>query len=192
MLNLLLTLFMMVKTEPKIELQKVQQPIMVEQRQETIGWVWYTQRPLDARTQTKNRYLDSVYFSWSTNILDDDYWYIIPSTKINTNWNLNRKIDWNKMICPSYSTYIIQWRIEIIPSWWVDAALFGVVIEKTSKTLTDSPIFTNYVYMVWWLTTIPFNVVTNLEPWWYIRVYGYNWETTTNQFDLYTDIIKFS
>ena len=60
MLNLLLTLFMMVKTEPKIELQKVQQPIVVEQRKETIGWIGYTQRPIDARTQTRNRYLDSV------------------------------------------------------------------------------------------------------------------------------------
>lgn len=47
-------------TEPKIELQEVQQPIVIEQRKETIGWIGYTQRPIDAKMQTRNRYLDSV------------------------------------------------------------------------------------------------------------------------------------
>lgn len=108
MLNLLLTLFMMVKTEPKIELQKVQQPIVVEQRQESISSVWYTQRPLDARTQTRNRYLDSVicsdkyrsFASSSNPTIIPEFTYEkvgkLPFDK--TNWEVYIAEDWTYFI----------------------------------------------------------------------------------------------
>lgn len=149
------------KQEPK--LQEVQQSIKVEERQETIGWIGYTQRPINARTQTRNMYLDSIKWesdqqipvpSWSWEWADVE-WYTY--TKIGnydfTRWNTDR------IVIPSTWTYMIIARFIINDLYW-DLGLTNYKITKNG----------NYLLADWRLAMTSFeslNItwIENLSKW---------------------------
>jgi len=146
----------MTTEKPELKLQEVQQPMMVEQRQETIGWIGYTQRPINARTQTRNRYLDTTVFvsditiPWNT-------LYDIPSyTKTTLSWNLNWRLSsspW-KIIIPVSWTYMVQWWLFISKYLWTDPITIYV----------DGITSYNNVEAKRW-TTIPILFIKNFNKW---------------------------
>lgn len=177
----------------KIKIQPMQQDISTEWKLLTRSQIWYSNRPLQSKKQTINNYLDDTYFYWSSNILSDDFWYIQINTEyIEVLWKSKfNVVDWNKVKSIWNWTYMIQWFVSILPVW-TDPAIFWITIEKTTDLVSNSPIFKNNVYLIWWETTIPFSVVSNFSWWDYFRIYWYNWDSNTNLFSISFDIIKLS
>jgi len=102
----------------KVELQKVQQPVEFKKLVFDYQSMWYTNRALNARSQTYNRYLDNVVVYWIANVpwiwATDDFTPTSNSTDIpmttifNKTGDLKWEIDgdWGILI-PEDWTYLI-------------------------------------------------------------------------------------
>lgn len=158
----------MATEKPELKLQEVQQPMMVEQRQETIGWIGYTQRPLNARTQTRNRYLDWVSARKNFQIIPASTptkltWFTYTKTG-NYPWD---KVDWEFFIAES-GTYLL-----LFTANWDTVTTNPSLLRIMDK---DS--------VVDWISTFDYfniSVILNLNKWnhLYFEIINEDWTSNT-------------
>lgn len=144
------------------------QPVQVEMNtpsraNEQIN-TWFTSRPLNARTQTRNQYLDSATFVSSSLLVPwITYWYEIPSYTSNTlSWNLLRKTTTSPwiIIIPVTWTYLIQWWLFVSQYLWTSP--ISIYVDWIIS-------YTNVAISAWY--TVPIMVVHNLIRWDEIYIY---------------------
>ena len=162
------------KVEKKdIKLQSVQTTIDRKPVSFDRQSMWYTDRPINAKTQTYNRYLDTAE-------IDTD-WVLITSwgdALVTVIWYENKTgnpqiniVSWWFEI-PSNGTYMIQ-------GWvWIDTTATTVLttleldVEKNWVAIYDS-----YVIAAWLFSIIYINSVFNFKKWDLIQFRWYNTDT---------------
>lgn len=118
MFNLFIIMFILSETK----LQKVQYPIENIKQEETIAWIWYTQRPINQKTQVRNTYLDSCTISATQQLPVPSWaweWVVVSWYTYNTVWKYS--FVWqntNEIKIPTTWTYSINVRIIINDSFW--------------------------------------------------------------------------
>ena len=149
-------------TDPQ-KIEFIPEPVQVQQEIETpISQIGYTERPLNARTQTNNRYLDSVSFGWVATVTSMWLSYVIFSQDVEV-WNYNRNV-WNSITIPVQGTYLINWDSLVSSASWIWQV--RIVIEKNGTT----DIKVVYAMAEHW-TTIPISTTYNFVKGDYIRIY---------------------
>lgn len=164
MFNLLLMLFLMAN-KPKIELQPVQQAVYQQTKPFTRDSMWYTNRPIDQRTQVRNVYLDSVKLNSSFFVEAMSLFDLSDASLSVLSWNLYRKKETNpmKVYFPTWWTYHINWRVFISQHLWV--WLLNTFVQINSSLWE---VFSSMAYKG---TTIPINRIVNVKKWDYINIY---------------------
>lgn len=177
--------------EETIEPQKVQQPTERKEKKESIAWIWYTQRPLNARVQSYNRYLDSCQVSWINLVTGRAAWAYSSFPQIelkddnselcNDLWILNV---YNKQVY-----WKLQWKTT--ESWWIEIPQdwnYQLTIQRTFRTDLEqtswaTPTFWVIQQTINWTTFYSVDIeskklvfFTNVEKEWDpITAYVYAW-----------------
>lgn len=187
MFNLLLTLLFIMQPTDKTKYQVVQKPVPVEQKVFDRDSVWRTDRPINARTQVNNRYLDWVVASVDTISIQD----ITPTTIDWYSYTVTGKYDfvaWNtdRIVIPQDWTYQIivnfEW-LSIMTIWW---CIYSVNL--------------NWSYLYWSapaaapsaFTTIQFVWVENLSRWDYLQTQVTQFEWSNKNIKVKISLIKLS
>jgi hypothetical protein len=133
-----------ITTETNI--QQTQQPLEIKERTFDRQSMWYTDRPIDARTQTRNRYLDSVQFGavkeisvWDTTKIDDLVDFRTKYSKYKWDWIP----DW--IMIPEGWTYLITWRVFADTSW-VDIYEVWMSIQIETKEFWPETTYSSSSY----------------------------------------------
>lgn len=176
----------MAKEEEKIKLQEVQQPIVIEQRKETIGWIGYIQRPLNVRMQTRDRYLDGVIATKETQT--------IPS-------GTTTEIDWytyTKTGDYGFTAWITNW-VTIPENWtYMIIASFEWLENITTASVTHR---VNIDTSVLYLQTISYDInlnehklfwLVNLQRWEVVNCDSYQLEWADKDIRVRLSITKLS
>lgn len=136
MFSLLLTILLMAKEE--IKLQSVQQPIEIEQRQETIAWIGYTQRAINAKTQTRNYTTNycrvsanKTIASWTSfldindNIVTFSVWYsdLLWTPDFTSHWIVRIPDNWLYVVTAKLYLWSKTWSSN--PTIWRKIEEFG-------------------------------------------------------------------
>ncbi len=176
----LIILLLMNTIITEIPLQATQIPIVVDEQQFNRQSMWYTDRPIDARTQTRNRYLDSVKLTKKQTVASGAF-YNPTRTKTTLSWNLSWELDWMYVIVPENWTYQIQtdvfiernlwvWYLEIYPASW-PITRETVINKNRNIQITDTK---------------------NLRKWDKLNVWIWNFSDTEVDFEFTLTITKLS
>lgn len=194
MVNLLLLLLFMVTTtkEPELIIQNPQMEVMPTVIPDRITNIWRIDRPINARTGTINRYLDSATFNawWTVSSMS---LYDIDNGSITIkSWQLiwDVKSNWTptvtKIYIPQQWTYQINWRV-FISSWlWVSWLLTTFLQINESYAIG----FASAIPVRW--ITIPITTTANINKWDYINVYLDNETANDIDFSIEFTITKLS
>lgn len=171
MFNLLFVLLFMVNTTTATtEKQQVinpQEAIKVEQPVFDRNSMWYTDRPINQRTQVRNTYLDWVVATQSSQTIDDVtltdiIWYTFTKTwnyafentdsiKIPVNWTyiINAVFDWNDALTQWLHYVTINWTQTLIQVWDNMSAFQNIFITWV-KNLSKWDIIATEVFQESW------------------------------------------
>lgn len=187
MYSLLLLLFMMANTQDT-KLQDAQTPIVFEQVQEKIDQIGYTHRPLNARTQTNNVYLDSVFAQDTDRAITSASLTTVPSYNYYSKiWNYWRdKVNWQVTI-PVDWTY----NVSFYAAFEANALWLRLVILNVNWNPVD---LANYVSD--WITSVASYLHVsqpyNLKKWDIITIQVYQSSTSTLEVTTNLKVIRLS
>lgn len=145
----------MSKEENKIELQQMQQPMQIQTPVFDRQSIWYTNRPIDWRTQTRNRYLDYTAVSWLANIEGKAVWSAIDFNILPLDTVLEKtgNLKFN---------FTASWWLEIPVDWSYIMSFINVflIVSNTSwKTASD-------IIAQYWLSSLIPSVTFAEYEWW--------------------------
>lgn len=166
---------------------QLQQPIELQKTKESIYNIWFSQRPLNIRTQTWNIYSDSVTFNWTSTINTVTTKDLDSVTETLRTWTYKRNTESNiaKIYIPKSWTYLIQWRAYISSSTWT-----GIISTFIQKNETDNIGFCANEAKA--QTTIPIITIANLSKWEYVNIYFDNEASATVELWIEISFIKLS
>lgn len=173
---------------------ELQQPPMPTIQSQPSSQVGYTQRPMNTRSQTYNRYLDTTNFYGSVTVLANDSAYIPTNGQyISVSGQLWWKI-WSswEIIFQKQGTYMIQWYLFVDTTASTVVNVLGVQLEETTATAINFVFYQNYTYLTLNDSYVQFNVTENFARWDILRIIGFNDDSNNLSFDSSFDIISLS
>ena len=157
MIYSLLFILLCYQMADKTELQEIQKPMPVIENTQTGSRIGKTERPISARAQVQDRYLDTIQW-YTTQIISDSVQNNIIDLTIY--WTGTLKPDWTTwMIIWATWTYMIQVSLNIDAYWWsqhITLEIYNIDTRIWVKSQTVPTI---------WDTDMDYNKTFNLNKW---------------------------
>lgn len=149
--------------------------------------VWYTNRPLNARTQTNRRYLDTAVVAWHANVVwvavwADPFTVAIPFDEDDiyqakeVDGNYPREIDseWF-LVIPTDGTYLLTWLSQFASALTDIVWIFTRLYYEGSLAPWGWILYQSGKYRLLTSDVISFNVSGSFKKW--DRVKYYSWHS---------------
>lgn len=169
-----------------IKIENPQQQFVPIERAETISWIGYTQRPINQKTQVRNKFLNVVEYTSHWDVPSNSFSQPVSLT-FN---NLSSTLAWGTTSSPAKVIIPESWTYLINMSYFVSTV--SPVWATWEIWLYIEWIQWDVVLNGWRRTSLKLNVIKNYNKWDKLSVYIENSLTSTLEWYLSLYITKLS